>query len=156
MDEHVVPVVARTELTAILRRLEAATSRLEDMAATTADSAETGSSANTNAKAVGAPPTPAPTGPLPPPPTIQKPVVEELPASIQEFDTFLSGAVKNFVALSKSLGGPQEDQVGCDATRAYVGFVLIGNIGSQSAKGIRGSTQIPPDYYESKEARSWT
>ena len=110
MDDKVVPVVSRMELTGILRRLEAATSRLEDMASATIDPAE----ASTTTKGIGGPPTPAPTGPLPPPPppTIQKEVVEELPASIEGFDAFLSGAVKKFVELSKKLGGPQADQVG--------------------------------------------
>lgn len=132
-----VPVVSRSELTAIIRRLEAATSRLEDIAASTVDPAEDSSKTITNTKAVGAPPTPAPTGPLPPPPTIQKPVVEELPTSVQDFDSFLSGAVKNFVDLSKQLGGPQADQVGRDAIEVFVGFVLTSsNTGTQSSKGI--------------------
>lgn len=106
------PTVSRSELTAILRRLEAATSRLEDMASATVDPAE--GSTSTAIKTIGGPPTPAPTGPLPPPPTVQKPVVEALPAPVEEFDAFLSGAVKNYVKLSEDLGGALADQVRID------------------------------------------
>ena len=108
MDDKVLPTVSRTELTAILHRLEAATSRLEDMAASTIDLP----------KLNGAPSTPAPTGPLPAPPTASravseapKPVLEALPESVEEFDAFVSGTVKKYVNLSDELGGPVAEQV---------------------------------------------
>jgi len=104
----VVPTVSRIELTTILHRLEAATSRLEDMAASAIDLP----------KLNGAAPTPAPTGPLPAPPTASrpaadtvKPVLEALPESVEDFDTFISGTVKKFVNLSDELGGAVAEQV---------------------------------------------
>jgi len=93
------------ELTDILLRLEAATSRLEDMASSTLEPRVNGTH-------------PPPTGPLPPPPTAvfsppaPKPVVEEIPESVEEFDAFLAGGLKDYVALSKELGGVVAEQVG--------------------------------------------
>jgi adenylyl cyclase-associated protein len=106
--DKVLPTVSRVELTAILHRLEAATSRLEDMAASAIDLP----------KLNGAAPTPAPTGPLPAPPTASraaveapKPIPEALPESVEDFDAFISGTVKKFVNLSDELGGPVAEQV---------------------------------------------
>jgi adenylyl cyclase-associated protein len=108
MDDKVVPTVSRFELTAILHRLEAATSRLEDMAASAIDLP----------KLNGAAPTPAPTGPLPAPPTATraaaetpKPIPEALPESVEDFDAFITGTVKKFVNLSDEVGGPVAKQV---------------------------------------------
>jgi adenylyl cyclase-associated protein len=108
MDDKVVPTVSRIELTAILNRLEAATSRLEDMAASAIDLP----------KLNGAAPTPAPTGPLPAPPTASraaaetpKPIQEALPESVEDFGAFINGTVKKFVNLSDELGGPVAEQV---------------------------------------------
>ena len=108
MDDKVVPTVSRIELTTILRRLEAATSRLEDMAASAIDLP----------KLNGAAPTPAPTGPLPAPPTASraaaeplKPIQEVLPESVEDFDAFINGTVKKFVNLSDEVGGPVAEQV---------------------------------------------
>jgi adenylyl cyclase-associated protein len=120
MDDKVLPTVSRTELTAILHRLEAATSRLEDMAASTIDLP----------KLNGAAPTPAPTGPLPAPPTASraseppKPIPEALPASVEDFDTFIAGTVKKYVNLSDEVGGPIAEQV-CQSGRISLGFGLI-------------------------------
>lgn len=102
------PPVSRNELTGIMRRLEAATSRLEDMAASTVELP----------KINGIAPTPAPTGPLPTPPAPRaiveapKPVVEALPESVEDFDTFIHGPVKKYVNLSDEIGGPLAEQVG--------------------------------------------
>ncbi len=104
MDDKVVPTVSRMDLTAIINRLEAATSRLEDMAASAID--------------LNGAPTPAPTGPLPPPPTTAraapeppKPIQEALPESVEDFDAFISGPVKKYVNLSDELGGLVSEQV---------------------------------------------
>lgn len=105
MDDHVVPTVSRMDLTTIINRLEAATSRLEDMAASAID--------------LNGAPTPAPTGPLPPPPVQAraappeppKPVVEPLPESVEDFDAFITGPVKKYVNLSDELGGLVAEQV---------------------------------------------
>lgn len=106
MDDKVVPTVSRTELTAIIRRLEAATLRLEDMASATIEPSTTN----------GAAPTPAPTGPLPPPPVNSPPPTakaaqEVVPESVDEFDRFITTTVKKYVNLSDEIGGPVADQV---------------------------------------------
>jgi adenylyl cyclase-associated protein len=106
MDDKVVPTVSRTELTAIIRRLEAATSRLEDMASATIEVPKTN----------GAAPAPAPTGPLPTPPVIRTPptpkaVQEVLPELVEDFDAFVTGTVKKYVNLSDEIGGAVAEQV---------------------------------------------
>ncbi|KAF8859488.1 hypothetical protein BDZ45DRAFT_357966 [Acephala macrosclerotiorum] len=121
MDGHVVPTVSRMDLTVIINRLEAATSRLEDMAASAID--------------LNGAPTPAPTGPLPPPPTtaraappeLPKPVVEPLPESVEDFDAFITGPVKKYVNLSDELGGLVAEQASA-VLRAFAEqrkFILI-------------------------------
>lgn len=104
MDDKVVPTVSRMDLTAIINRLEAATSRLEDMAASAID--------------ISGAPAPAPTGPLPPPPTgtaraVSEPkaIPEALPESVEEFDAFITGTVKKYVNLSDEIGGLVSEQV---------------------------------------------
>ncbi|EKD19647.1 uncharacterized protein L3040_002010 [Drepanopeziza brunnea f. sp. 'multigermtubi'] len=107
-------------LTTLIKRLEAATSRLEDMAASSID-----------LSAVNGAPTPAPTGPLPVPPVAKaaepKPVVEALPESVEDFDAFINGPVKAFVNLSDEIGGPVAEQAS-SVLRAFAGqrkFILI-------------------------------
>jgi adenylyl cyclase-associated protein len=101
-------LISFAELTTILNRLEAATSRLEDMAAVTVEPP----------KANGEAPTPAPTGPLPPPPSAPrapepvKALAPLLPQSVEEFDLFITGTLKKFVNLSDEVGGPVAEQVG--------------------------------------------
>jgi adenylyl cyclase-associated protein len=106
MDDKVVPTIHRAELTAIISRLEAATSRLEDMASATVETQKTNGAA------------PPPTAPLPPAPVAAavreppKPPPEALPESVEEFDSFINGPLKKFVNLSDELGGPVAEQVG--------------------------------------------
>jgi len=100
---HIIP---SDMLTALVHRLEAATSRLEDIASATIEPP----------KSNGASPSSAPVAaPLPPtvPATSEpvKPKAEPLPESVEEFDSFISGPVKKFVTLSEELGGPLAQQV---------------------------------------------
>ncbi|TVY56900.1 Adenylyl cyclase-associated protein [Lachnellula suecica] len=123
MDDKILPTVSRIELTAIIHRLEAATSRLEDMATSTEPP-----------RLNGAAPTPAPTGPLPAPPTISqtppqppKSVLETVPESVEEFDKLLTGTVKKFVNLSDELGGAIAEQAS-SVLRAFASqrkFILV-------------------------------
>jgi adenylyl cyclase-associated protein len=101
--------IFESELTVFHHRLEAATSRLEDIAAATVEPP----------KANGQAPAPPPTGPLPPTPAVAAPQTPEpakalaplLPQSVDEFDHFITGALKKFVNLSDEVGGPVAEQV---------------------------------------------
>jgi adenylyl cyclase-associated protein len=98
-------LVRRIELTSIIRRLEAATSRLEDMASSVAEPPTTNGTSHTkseHADSAAATPKPAP------PP---KPVAEPLPQVIEDFDTFLENAVKKYVKISGEIGGAVAEQV---------------------------------------------
>lgn len=93
-------------LTFLLSRLEAATSRLEDIASSAAafePSTQTNGGASTS-------PVPPPSGPQTVP-TPQKPVQEELPQSIEDFDTLLNGDLKKWMDLSHALGDVVAEQV---------------------------------------------
>ncbi|OJD24904.1 hypothetical protein ACJ73_03728 [Blastomyces percursus] len=93
--------------TTLIKRLEAATSRLEDMATSlegsspgspTADKIATSSTASVSSKTAS--------NPAPPPP----PVVEPPPRQIEDFDALINKKVKNFVELSEKLGEPAREQ----------------------------------------------
>jgi adenylyl cyclase-associated protein len=105
MDDRVVPVIPKDALTALARRLEAATSRLEDMASATIEAPKINGTAIQSA---------APTATLPPAPVAAPAtiVAEPLPESVEDFDTFITGPLKKFVNLSDELGGPVAEQVG--------------------------------------------
>jgi len=108
MDDKVVPMIPREALTSLVHRLEAATSRLEDMASSTIEAPKTNGTAPALTSAA------SPVAPIPTPrlsePT--KPLPEPLPESVEEFDNFLKGPLKKFVNLSDELGGAVAQQVG--------------------------------------------
>jgi adenylyl cyclase-associated protein len=103
-------------LTRLVRRLEAATSRLEDIASSALEgqpppttngvlgvpSTSSGAAAGVSTSQTGTPP-PAPT------------VKEELPQSIEDFDVLIDGDLKTYHELSKAatIGGLLGDQVCC-------------------------------------------
>ncbi|RFU24619.1 hypothetical protein B7463_g11717, partial [Scytalidium lignicola] len=109
-------------LTALLNRLEAATSRLEDMAST--------SFGNTNGSAptiVAPAPAPAPAPPPPAPAAPPKPIEEPIPESIEEFDEFVNTTVKKYFTISEEIGGAVGKQAG-SVLAAFEGqrkFLLI-------------------------------
>ncbi|KAI0997800.1 Adenylyl cyclase-associated protein [Podosphaera aphanis] len=90
-------------LTTLIKRLEAATSRLEDIASVTIPMPKVNSVT-----------APAPTGPLPAPPkrvsSSPGPPPESFPESVEEFNAFISGPVQKFVNESEELGGPIAEQ----------------------------------------------
>jgi len=94
----------------LVRRLEAATSRLEDMAHATVDP-----SAATNGGFATAAPGAVLAGTgaqAAPPPAVQTtPPPEPLPQAIGDFDGLQSGVVQKYVSLSESLGGLVAEQV---------------------------------------------
>ncbi|KAH8894033.1 hypothetical protein GQ53DRAFT_744803 [Thozetella sp. PMI_491] len=94
-------------LTTLIKRLEAATARLEDIATSTVElpqavpalqqtlaSPHSGASSASTPAAV---PPPAPAAPKLPP--------EPLPESIEEFDAFIAGSVQKFAKISSAIGG---------------------------------------------------
>lgn len=105
MDEPPPPgIFSKIELTPIIRRLEAATSRLEDMASTVVEAPKT----NGASPAVTAA---APAAAVASQPAAPKRVAEPLPQMIEDFDTFIDTAVKKYVNLSNEIGGPVAEQV---------------------------------------------
>ncbi|KAF4446465.1 hypothetical protein F53441_9869 [Fusarium austroafricanum] len=98
-------------LTTLIKRLEAATSRLEDIASSTEPPTD-GTVLN---QTIPSPPNPSLAAPTPPAAAAPKaakpePAVEPLPESIEEFDAFLSTSVDKYVKLSHQLGGLVADQ----------------------------------------------
>jgi adenylyl cyclase-associated protein len=96
--------VKDSTLTNLLTRLEAATSRLEDIASSAASFEQP---TTNGAAAAASSSTPAPAQPAKEAPK------EELPQSIEDFDVLLKGDVKAWVDLSTALGGMVAEQV-CD------------------------------------------
>ncbi|KAJ6788642.1 hypothetical protein PWT90_06950 [Aphanocladium album] len=101
-------------LTTLIKRLEAATSRLEDIATSTelpkevgtlAQPASSSSSSTTATKTPDAASSAAATPRSAPPQQQQLPVPEELPESIEDFDAFVDSAVDDYVKRSNEVGG---------------------------------------------------
>ncbi|KAF4996483.1 hypothetical protein FGRMN_4480, partial [Fusarium graminum] len=98
-------------LTTLIKRLEAATSRLEDIASSTAPPAD----AAVLNQAIPSPPNPTLAAHTPPAAstskgaaptsTVPEAATESLPESIEEFDAFLNTSVEKYVKLSHQLGG---------------------------------------------------
>lgn len=97
-------------LTAMIYRLEAATSRLEDMAMASSDTPlANGVQSPKGIAGVQAPSLSAPPPPPPPAPAATK--AEPLPEVVEDFDTFISTHVTPFVRASEDLGGAVAKQV---------------------------------------------
>jgi adenylyl cyclase-associated protein len=95
--------VPGSRLILIYRRLEAATSRLEDMA-TSVDSSHPSTVAAISSS-VGAPPDSSSTAaPIP------APSVDPLPPAIEDFDKIMDKEIKAFVTASEKIGGLVEQQ----------------------------------------------
>lgn len=93
----------------IMNRLEAATSRLEDMAQATMDNTTAGTNGVSVKTAVAGGAVSSATGD-----SIthgHAPPTESLPPSIKAFDDLIASDVKKFVSLSEELGGVVADQV---------------------------------------------
>jgi adenylyl cyclase-associated protein len=105
--------VQNNPLTAIIRRLEAATSRLEDIASTSTsfESLDNGKIAQGNAPRASAPNLPGTAVAAGPP----KPSAPELPRAIKEMDELIDGEVKKFVESSRGIDPLVEGQVGVGA-----------------------------------------
>lgn len=118
-------------LTKLLSRLEAATSRLEDIASSAATFEQPGAAAaNGTASAAAGSSGPTPTTSLAQPKSETKEVKqpeEDLPQSIEDFDTLLNGDLKTWSDLSGSIGGVVNEQAQ-EVVKAFQGqrtFLLI-------------------------------
>ncbi len=99
----------QTMLMRLICRLEAATSRLEDMAQATIDpSAQTNGIASPSSTSTGG----AFSGDAGVPGPAPKQITELLPPAIDDFDGVMNGEVKTFVNTSEELGGLVAEQVG--------------------------------------------
>lgn len=107
------PVVVSSDtnqrVTNLLHRLEAATSRLEDIASSTIEIPqavpalkETLASPDASSKAISDAPSRAPSAPAHRP---AAPADELLPDSVEDFDAFLKLSVEKYANLSKAIGG---------------------------------------------------
>lgn len=108
-------------LTAIIRRLEAATSRLEDIASssTSFESLENGKIAQANAPRASAPNLPGTVVGHSPATEEPEPTAPELPPAIKEMDELIENDVKNFVEASRGIDPLVESQVGvCEPWKA--------------------------------------
>ncbi|KAJ5676995.1 uncharacterized protein N7477_002628 [Penicillium maclennaniae] len=91
--------------TTLIKRLEAATSRLEDMAMSLDDPSV---SKNMDDASTAPPATPEPPKPAPPPPAA--PAQAQIPEQIQDFDALIKKDVQNFVDLGAKIGGEVAQQ----------------------------------------------
>ncbi|KAJ5987262.1 hypothetical protein N7451_011627 [Penicillium sp. IBT 35674x] len=91
--------------TTLIKRLEAATSRLEDMAMSLDDPNDPKSAGTPTA---ATPAVPEPPKPAPPPPAA--PAAAPIPPQIQDFDALIKGEVQNFVNLGEKIGGLVAEQ----------------------------------------------
>ncbi|KAJ5832103.1 hypothetical protein N7474_000414 [Penicillium riverlandense] len=90
--------------TTLIKRLEAATSRLEDMAM-----AVEGPS-SPKSMGVSTPPPPAPPAPPKAVPAPAAPVADPIPLQIQDFDALIKNEVQKFVSLGEEIGGLVAEQ----------------------------------------------
>ncbi|PQE29175.1 adenylyl cyclase-associated protein [Rutstroemia sp. NJR-2017a BBW] len=108
--------------------LEAATSRLEDIASSTIAPPPAADIPPQNGTIAAPTPNPAAPSVAPPAPTVVKTAPEEpLPESVEGFDSFISGPVKKYVDISKKIGGVVADQA-ASVLKAFEGqrrFILI-------------------------------
>ncbi|PGH10029.1 hypothetical protein GX51_00296 [Blastomyces parvus] len=92
--------------TTLIKRLEAATSRLEDMATSLEGSSPGSPAVDGTATSAASVSSKTASSPVPPPP----PVVEPPPRQIEDFDALINKEVKKFVELSQKLGEPAGEQ----------------------------------------------
>ncbi|KAI1336287.1 adenylate cyclase associated N terminal-domain-containing protein [Xylariaceae sp. FL0016] len=106
-------------LVTLIKRLEAATTRLEDIASSTIELPQ---AVPALSQTIDTPQGASP-GPLPPlssqaPPAAKAAPEEPLPESVEEFDAFISQTVEKYVKTSNKIGGLVAEQ----ASKVYEGF----------------------------------
>ncbi|KAK8188016.1 adenylate cyclase associated N terminal-domain-containing protein [Phyllosticta capitalensis] len=108
-------------LTTLIKRLEAATSRLEDIASSTFEKTGVPNATAGVATTAAAPPS-APGAPAP-----AAPAKEELPAMIEAFDALIDTDLKDFMDRSKQFGGTiaEQSQALAEAFAAQRQYLLV-------------------------------
>jgi len=129
-------------------RLEAATSRLEDMAMSLDDPNDPKS---TGTPTAASPAVPEPPKPAPPPPAA--PAAAPIPPQIQDFDALINGDVQNFVNLGQKIGGLVAEQA-CFADCDNRKLVADCSIEQSSSAGLSGRAYLPLCLDKGQEARA--
>ncbi|KAK4238637.1 adenylate cyclase associated N terminal-domain-containing protein [Achaetomium macrosporum] len=120
-------------LTTLIKRLEAATSRLEDIAQAAFELPQgvpslqqTAASQQPSVSAAAASPAPPPPAVAPPAPA-PAPAPEPVPESIEEFDNLISQSLENWVKISNAIGGLVAEQAAkvVEAFKEQRKFLLI-------------------------------
>ena len=101
-----------------LRRLEAATLRLEDMASSTIPLSGSQTLVEPAAPAALS----APAAPTVSPPTPSAPAAPPVPESVERFDEFMTQTVQKYVKTSNVLGGLVAEQVHTDPGNHLAGI----------------------------------
>jgi len=107
-------------LTTLIKRLEAATSRLEDIAGSAQESTTRGITPSTTATSSNGDVTPSASqsrAPIPEP-------AEDEPETVQAFDTMTNDDLKNFSDLSNKVGGLVAQQVRLASLDGYIRDML--------------------------------
>ena len=136
-------------LTVILR-LEAATSRLEDMVPTMRPpSTDVNGVASLPEHGLTAPGADARNGPTASP----RLAPANLPPAVDDFDALINGDVKTFVNMSEEIGGLVAEQVRNQQSAIGLLDDANGSIVSCCTSSFRCGEKVPDCYYESKETR---
>lgn len=137
MADNNTPEHPQTVLTTLSRRLEAATSRLEDMASSSISPPSINGTPGPSASTTTLTPNPAPPAIVEPP----KPKAEPIPESVEEFDAFINSTVKKYLDASNALGGKIAEQV---RHTGVVGkaAILIGVSGRCCIRSFQGTAGV--------------
>jgi hypothetical protein len=128
-------------------RLEAATSRLEDMAMGLDEHNAQKAPDSTAALEPEPSKQPTPTAPAAPAPI-------PLPPQIEDFDTLIDKDVNSFVDLGRKIGGLVEEQVGRHWSPGnWLNVLLIRPIVQRRSTSVQGRAHLPLRFYKGEETR---
>ena len=82
------------------------------------------------------------------PPQIAK---QQLPLSIEAFDTLINGDVAKYMEKSRGMGGLVAEQVWRNVTDEDM-ELMLGYLGGSSIRFVRSRAEVPPHSYQVEEA----
>lgn len=143
-------------LTRLINRLEAATSRLEDIASTAFENGD-GAASKGLPSSSSAPELPGVAASKSAPPTAQPtpaptPAVS-LPATLSDMDTLISDDVSNFVSAAEALGDSNITEQVCTFEKHTIGPWLTTLLGARSLTRLCRSAQVLARLDRGQEAR---